>query len=117
MRGGSIDDTAINLQLAADGENYEWNDMYVNFAKTAREEGFEEIAKKFELVGTIEKHHEARYLKLLENVKDGLVFSRDKDMIWVCRECGHVVVGKKAPDTCPVCGHSQSFFEIKAENY
>lgn len=117
LRGGSIDDTAINLQLAADGENYEWNDMYVNFAKTAREEGFEEIAKKFELVGTIEKHHEARYLKLLENVKDGLVFSRDKDMIWVCRECGHVVVGKKAPDTCPVCGHSQSFFEIKAENY
>lgn len=117
LNGGKVDDTATNLQLAADGESYEWNDMYVEMAATAREEGFEELAKKFEMVGEIEKHHEARYLKLLENMKDGIVFSRDEDMIWVCRECGHVVVGKKAPEVCPVCGHKQSYFEIKAENY
>lgn len=117
LHGGAIDDTETNLKLAAEGENYEWNDMYVDFAKVAREEGFETVAKKFEAVAAIEKHHEARYLKLLENIKDGIVFSRDEDMIWVCRECGHVVVGKKAPDVCPTCGHAQSFFEIKAENY
>lgn len=117
LHGGAIEDTATNLEAAAQGENYEWTDMYAEFAATAREEGFEEIAKKFEAVGAIEKTHEERYRKLLENVKDGLVFSRDQDMIWVCRNCGHIVVGKKAPEVCPVCGHAQAYFEIKAENY
>ena len=117
LNGGKIDDTETNLKLAAEGENYEWSDMYVEFARVAREEGFGELAEKFEQVGLIEKYHEARYLKLLENVKGGLVFSRDQDMIWVCRECGHVVIGKSAPEVCPVCGHAQSYFEIKAENY
>lgn len=117
LNGGSVPSTIDNLRAAADGENYEWTDMYAEFAKTAREEGFEELAKKFEAVAEIEKHHEERYRALLKNIEDSKVFSRDGDAIWVCRNCGHIVVGKKAPETCPVCNHPQSYFEIKAENY
>ena len=117
LHGGEIQDTAANLQAAADGENYEWTDMYAEFAKVAREEGFEDLAVKFEEVGKIEKSHEERYLKLLGNVKEKKVFSKDGDAIWVCRNCGHIVVGKQAPEVCPVCAHPQSFFEVKAENY
>jgi len=117
LNGGEIPSTIQNLQDAANGENYEWTDMYDGFAKTAREEGFDKIAFLFEEVGKIEKEHEARYLKLLENVKEGLVFSKDDERIWKCRNCGHVVIGKYAPEVCPVCGHPQSYFEIKAENY
>ena len=106
-----------NLQDAADGENYEWTDMYANMAKEAREEGFTEIAARFDLVAAIEKHHEERYLKLLQNIKDGIVFSRDGDRIWKCRNCGHIVIGPKAPKVCPTCKHPQSFFEIDAQNY
>ena len=112
-----IDGTEKNLQAAAEGENYEWTDMYATFAKEAREEGFDEIAEKFELVAAVEKEHEARYLKLLENVKNGLVFSRDGDAIWQCRNCGHIYIGKQAPDVCPVCSHPQSYFQLKAENF
>ena len=114
---GGIGNTAENLQAAADGENYEWTDMYAGFAKTAKEEGFDRIAYLFEAVGKIEKEHEERYLKLLENVEDGLVFSRDGDKIWKCRNCGHIHIGKQAPEVCPVCAHPKAFFEIKAENY
>ena len=117
LNGGEIPSTEENLKTAASGENYEWTDMYVRMAKEAKEEGFDKIAYLFEAVGKIEKEHEARYLKLLENVKDGIVFSRDDERIWKCRNCGHVVVGKYAPEVCPVCGHPKSFFEIKAENY
>ena len=117
LNGGEIPSTMQNLQDAANGENYEWTDMYDGFAKTAREEGFDKIAFLFEEVGKIEKEHEARYLKLLENVKEGLVFSKDDERIWKCRNCGHIVIGKYAPEVCPVCGHPQSYFEIKAENY
>lgn len=117
LHGGAVEDTDINLEAAADGENYEWTDMYKGFADTAREEGFEELAKKFEEVALIEKSHEERYRKLLANVKDKKVFSRDGDVIWVCRNCGHIVIGKEAPEICPVCAHPQSYFEIKAENY
>ena len=117
LKGGDIPSTAENLKEAADGENYEWTDMYDTFAKEAKEEGFDHIAFLFEEVGKIEKEHEERYLKLLENVKDGLVFSKDGDKIWKCRNCGHIVVGKEAPGVCPVCNHPQSYFEIKAENY
>ena len=117
LNGGSVPSTIDNLRAAADGENYEWTDMYVEFAKTAREEGFEELAKKFEAVAEIEKHHEERYRALLKNIEDNKVFSKDGDCIWVCRNCGHIVVGKKAPETCPVCNHPQSYFEIKVENY
>lgn len=109
--------TEENLRDAAAGENYEWTDMYATFAKEAEEEGFTEIARLFRGVAAIEKEHEERYLKLLENVKEGLVFSRDQDMIWQCGNCGHVVIGKKAPEICPVCDHPQSYFRIKAENY
>lgn len=112
-----IQDTAANLLDAAEGENYEWTDMYATFAKEAREEGFDQIAFLFEGVAKIEKEHEERYRKLLANVKDGLVFSRDGEMIWQCANCGHIVVGKKAPDVCPVCSHPQAYFQIKAENY
>ena len=112
-----IGSTAENLAAAADGENYEWTDMYAGFAKTAKEEGFEDIAFLFEKVGAIEKAHEERYRKLLENVKGGIVFSRDEDMIWECSNCGHIVIGKKAPEVCPVCKHAKSYFQIKAENY
>lgn len=117
LNGGAVPSTIDNLRAAAEGENYEWTDMYAEFAKTAREEGFEELAKKFEAVGEIEKHHEERYRALLKNIEDSKVFSKDGDAIWVCRNCGHIVVGKKAPETCPVCNHPQSYFEIKAENY
>lgn len=112
-----IGTTAENLKAAAAGENYEWTDMYAGFAKTAREEGFEEIALRFEMVGAIEKTHEERYRKLIENIEDGLVFSRDGDAIWICRNCGHIVIGKNAPEICPVCSHPKAFFELRAENY
>lgn len=117
LHGGSVPSTIENLKDAADGENYEWTDMYAAFAKEAREEGFEDIAVLFEKVGEIEKEHEERYRKLIENIEGGLVFSRDGDMIWQCSNCGHIVVGKKAPEVCPVCNHPQSYFMIKAENY
>ena len=117
LNGGSIPSTVDNLKAAADGENYEWTDMYEEFAKTAEEEGFKELAIKFRQVGAIEKHHEERYRKLLKNIDDEVVFSKDDEKIWICRNCGHVVIGKKAPMVCPVCAHPQSFFEIKAENY
>nr|WP_314754160.1 rubrerythrin family protein [uncultured Prevotella sp.] len=117
LHGGEIADTMTNLQDAADGENYEWTDMYSTMAKEAREEGFTEIAAKFELVAAIEKHHEERYLKLLQNIKDGIVFSRDGDRIWKCRNCGHIVIGQQAPKICPTCNHPQSYFEIDAQNY
>jgi len=117
LHGGAVPDTVTNLKDAAAGENYEWTDMYAEFAKTAEEEGFTEIAKLFAMVGEIERHHEERYLKLLANVEGGLVFSRDQEMIWQCSNCGHIVVGKKAPDVCPVCDHPQSYFQIKADNF
>lgn len=117
LHGGAVPSTEENLQAAADGENYEWTDMYVEFAKTAREEGFEELAKKFEGVAAIEKEHEERYRKLLANINEKKVFSADGDAIWICRNCGHVVIGKNAPEVCPVCSHPQSYFEIKAQNY
>ncbi len=117
LNGGAVPSTEENLQAAADGENYEWTDMYAEFAKVAREEGFDDIAKKFEGVAAIEKAHEERYRKLLKNVKDKKVFSADGEAIWVCRNCGHIVIGKNAPEICPVCSHPQSYFEIKAENY
>ena len=112
-----IPSTAENLKAAAEGENYEWTDMYANFAKEARAEGFEAIAKLFEGVAAVEKEHEARYRKLLENVETGIVFSRDGEMLWKCNNCGHIHIGPKAPDVCPVCAHPMSYFEIKAENY
>ena len=117
LHGGSVPSTEENLQDAASGENYEWTDMYEEFAKTAEEEGFVEIAEKFRGVGAIEKEHEKRFLKLLENVKEGLVFSKDGDKIWICRNCGHIHIGKEAPEKCPVCSHPQSYFEIKSDNY
>ena len=117
LHGGEIASTEENLADAAAGENYEWTDMYAGFAKTAREEGFDHIAFLFEKVGAIEKEHEERYLKLLQNVKEGLVFSREDDRVWQCSNCGHVVIGKKAPEVCPVCAHPQAYFEIKKENY
>ena len=117
LNGGEIGTTAENLKAAADGENYEWTDMYAEFAKIAKEEGFDHIAYLFEEVGKIEKEHEERYLKLLENVKDGKVFEAGEVKIWKCRNCGHIVVGTKAPEVCPVCSHPKAYFEIKAENY
>ncbi|MBQ3306817.1 MAG: rubrerythrin family protein [Bacilli bacterium] len=117
LHGGEVPSTIENLEAAADGENYEWTDMYEEFAKTAEEEGFKAIAAKFRAVGAIEKHHEERYRKLLENVKGNLVFSKDGDRVWICRNCGHICVGKEAPKVCPVCAHPQSYFEVKAENY
>ena len=112
-----IGSTAENLKAAAEGENYEWTDMYAEMAKDAREEGFDHIAFLFEEVGKIEKEHEERYRKLLANVEGGLVFSRDGDMIWQCSNCGHIHVGKQAPEVCPVCVHPKAYFQIKAENY
>ena len=109
--------TAENLRTAQNDESYEYNDLYAEFAKVAYEEGFDDIAKKFEMVALIEKSHEERFKKLAENAEGGLVFSREGDTVWVCRNCGHIVIGKAAPETCPVCSHAQSFFEIKAENY
>ena len=117
LEGGSIKSTEENLKAAAEGENYEWTDMYAEFAKVAKEEGFDHIAFLFSEVAKIEKEHEERYLKLLKNIEDEVVFSNDGDTIWVCRNCGHVVVGKKAPKLCPVCEHPQSYFERKANNY
>ena len=117
LNGGDIGTTAENLQAAADGENYEWTDMYAEFAKTAKEEGFTHIAYLFEEVAKIEKEHEERYLKLLENVKEGKVFEAGEVKIWKCRNCGHIVVGTSAPEVCPVCSHPKAYFEIKAENY
>lgn len=117
LEGGEIKDTASNLLSAAEGENYEWTDMYDRMAQEAREEGFAEIAAKFAMVGAIEKTHEERYRKLLSNVEEGLVFSREEDMIWECGNCGHIVIGKKAPAICPVCAHPQSYFMIRAQNY
>lgn len=112
-----IGDTAENLLAAAEGENYEWTDMYEDFAKTAEEEGFTELAHKFRLVAAIEKHHEERYRALLRNVETSEVFKRSEIKVWECRNCGHIVVGKEAPEVCPVCNHPQSYFEIHAENY
>lgn len=117
LHDGAVPDTMTNLADAANGENYEWTDMYAGFAKTARAEGFDKIATLFELVGKIEKEHEERYRKLLKNIQDGIVFSRDGDTIWQCSNCGHIVIGKKAPEICPVCAHKQAYFQIKAENY
>jgi len=117
LEGGSIKSTTENLKAAADGENFEWTDMYERMAKEAEEEGFNEIADKFRAVAAIEKAHEERYRKLLSNIEEGLVFSREGDRIWQCRNCGHIVIGQNAPETCPVCDHPQSYFELKAENY
>lgn len=117
LEGGSIKDTASNLKAAAEGENYEWTDMYAGFAKEAKEEGFDHIAALFEGVAAIEKEHEERYRKLLERVEGEVVFSRDGDVIWQCSNCGHICVGKKAPEVCPVCAHPQAYFQVKAENY
>ena len=112
-----IGDTKQNLKAAADGENYEWTDMYENFAKTAEAEGFPELAMKFRMVGEIEKHHEERYRELLKNVETASVFEKSEVKIWECRNCGHIVVGTNAPEKCPVCNHPQSYFEICAKNY
>ena len=117
LEGGSVKSTPENLKAAAEGENYEWTDMYAEFAKVAKEEGFDHIAFLFEGVAKIEKEHEERYKKLLKNIDDELVFSNDGDVIWMCRNCGHIVVGKKAPGVCPICEHPQSYFERKANNY
>ena len=117
LHGGSVPDTLTNLKDAASGENYEWTDMYKEFAEVAKEEGFTRIAKLFEEVGKIEKHHEERYLKLVGNIDDNLVFERGSEVVWICRNCGHVYVGEKAPMVCPVCQHPQSYMELKAENY
>ena len=117
LHGGSIPTTTENLLDAAEGENYEWTDMYANMAKDAREEGFDEIAFLFEKVGAIEKHHEERYRKLLANIEGGLVFSRDGDAIWECSNCGHIVIGPKAPEVCPVCAHPQAYFMLRPTNY
>ena len=117
LEGGSIGDTMDNLKQAAEGESYEFNEMYPTFAKEAREEGFNDIAALFEMVAKIEKEHEERYRKLLANIEEGIVFSRDGDCIWQCSNCGHIVIGPKAPEVCPVCAHPKSFFQLKAENY
>ena len=117
LNGGKVSDTATNLEDAASGENFEWTDMYARMAREAREEGFDEIAEKFEGVAKIEKAHEERYRKLLDNVQKERVFSKDGDVIWQCANCGHIVIGKKAPDVCPVCDHPQAYFQIKPENY
>ena len=117
QEGGEVADTATNLKDAAAGEHYEWTDMYVNFAKDARAEGFTKIAALFEMVAAIEKHHEQRYLDLLKNVETGIVFSRDGEQIWKCSNCGHIVIGKKAPGLCAVCNHPQAYFELVAKNY
>ena len=114
---GGLGDTAKNLASAAAGENYEWTDMYATFAKEAEEEGFTEIAAKFRAVAEIEKSHEERYRKLLSNVEMQAVFAKAEQTMWECRNCGHLVMGKKAPEICPVCAHPQSYFEVRAENY
>ena len=115
--GGEIPDTITNLTDAANGENYEWTEMYEEFSKVAKEEGFDDIARLFSAVGAIEKEHEARYRKLLENIKEERVFKKEESVVWVCRNCGHVHVGKVAPKVCPTCNHPQSYFEVKNSNY
>ena len=117
LHGGKISSTIENLKDAADGENYEWTDMYATFAKEAKEEGFDELAALFEMVAKIEKEHEERYLKLLSNIENNEVFNKDESVVWVCRNCGHVHVGKVAPKMCPTCAHPQSYFELRSENY
>ena len=117
LHDGAVPDTSEKLKDAIAGEEYEWTDMYKKFAETAREEGFTEIAEKMEGVGAIEKEHEERYRKLLANIEGGLVFSRDSEMIWQCSNCGHIVIGKAAPEVCPVCAHPKAYFQLKAENY
>ncbi len=117
LNGGAVSDTEHNLEDAANGENYEWTDMYDRMAKEAREEGFIEIAEKFEGVAAIEREHEERYRKLLKNLRDKKVFSKDGEAVWQCSNCGHIVVGKAAPEICPVCAHPQSYFQVRAENY
>ena len=117
LEGGSVKSTLENLKAAAAGENYEWTDMYAEFAKVAKEEGFDDIARLFEEVGKIEKEHEERYLKLLGNIENDLVFKKGEEIIWICRNCGHVTKGATAPEKCPVCDHPQSYFEQRKENY
>lgn len=117
MAGGKVGPTTENLKLAAAGENYEWTEMYAEFAKVAREEGFTRIAYLFEAVGKIEKEHEERYNKLLKNLEEGKVFARDGEYMWICSNCGHIHFGKEAPQVCPVCAHPQAYFELRAENY
>ena len=117
LHGGKVPSTIENLEDAANGENYEWTEMYATFAKEAKEEGFNEIANLFELVAKIEKHHEDRYRKLLANIKNNEVFKKDKSVVWECSNCGHTFVGENAPEICPFCNHPQSYFFIKAENY
>jgi rubrerythrin len=117
LHGGEVPATTQNLEDAANGENFEWTDMYERMAKEAEEEGFKEIAAKMRMVGAIEKHHEERYRQLLKNINDEIVFSREGDVIWQCANCGHIVIGKKAPQICPVCNHPQSYFQIEARNY
>ena len=117
LNGGAVGSTVDNLKDAAAGENFEWTDMYKEFEKTAREEGFNDIADLFAGVAKIEATHEKRYLKLLENVEGGLVFSRDGDMVWQCSNCGHIHIGKAAPEECPICNHPRAYFKIMAENY
>ncbi len=114
---GGIRETPENLKMAAEGENYEWTDMYDRMAREAEEEGFKDIAYKFRMVAAIERHHEERYRKLLKNIEDRIVFSRDGESVWQCRNCGHIIIGKAAPNICPVCDHPQSYFELRAENY
>lgn len=117
LHGGKVGPTTENLKLAAEGENYEWTDMYAGFAKTAEAEGFPELAARFRMVGEVERHHEERYRALLHNVETGAVFAKSEVKIWECRNCGHIVVGTAAPEVCPVCNHPQSYFELCAENY
>ena len=117
LNGGKIPDTASNLKAAADGENYEWTEMYEDFAKDAEAEGFSDIARLFRMVGEIEKQHEARYRKLLENVQNDSVFKKEEKIFWICTNCGHVHEGVRPPEVCPVCSHPKSYFEQKAENY
>jgi len=117
LHGGTVADTITNLKDAAEGENYEWTDMYKTFAEDAKAEGFDHIAFLFEQVAKIEKEHEERYRKLLENIEEGIVFSRDGDKVWICRNCGHIHVGKEAPELCPVCAHPKAYFELRAQNY
>ncbi len=117
LHGGKVPKTVENLKAAAEGENYEYTTMYKEFAETAKAEGFEQIAKLFEMVGEIEKNHEARYLALLKNIEEGVVFKKDKVVMWKCRNCGYIHVGEEAPAVCPVCKHAQSFFEVRATNW
>lgn len=117
LHDGEVPDTLTNLHDAANGENYEWTTMYKEFAEVAKEEGFDEIARLFSAVAEIEKHHEERYLKLVGNIDNNIVFERGEERVWICRNCGHITVGNKAPEICPVCKHPQSFMELKADNY